>query len=232
MRSLKVSKYIFRKYIFALILYYFILITVFLIQFIFFKNGFFKNISAMEGFIGIIFLFIGANAIMEDFNFISGFNLSKGDYLKGIILGIIPLVLLGAFIDLIISNTAVEALQNSESFLDLICLEFKNNIIISFGNYNVFKFIIAVFINLFSFFMGLLMGLLMKLSNKVIRNIIFFIFLIGIILTVNFASTEILGIAKVIIIFFLNFSIIGVVMSVLVLGVFFYLLNMLLKKAF
>lgn len=75
MRSLKVSKYIFKKYISILILYYFILITVSLIQSMVFKNGFFKNISTTENFIWIIFLSIGVNTIMEDFDFISGFNL-------------------------------------------------------------------------------------------------------------------------------------------------------------
>lgn len=232
MRSLKVSKYIFKKYISILILYYFILITVSLIQSMVFKNGFFKNISTTENFIWIIFLSIGVNTIMEDFDFISGFNLKRGDYLKGVILCVVPLLFLGSFIELIINNITAEVLQSSESFLDLICLEFKNNIIMSFGSYNVFKFIIVTFINLFSFFIGVLIGSLMKLSNKVIRNIIFFIFLLGTILIVNFASTEILGIAKIIIMFFLNFSIIASIMLILVLSVFYYLLKVLVKKVF
>jgi len=105
MKNLKLAKYNIKSSFKPIIIYYCILITVITCLAILNKFSAENNESSGIEFSSMIFLFvIGLNFFKENFHFTQANNISRADYLKSVVIAILPIALVMSILDVIINR--------------------------------------------------------------------------------------------------------------------------------
>lgn len=179
MKNFKLAKYNIKTSLKPIIIYYCILITVITCLAILNKFSAENNESSGIELSSMIFLFvIGLNFFKENFYFTQANNISREDYLKSVVIAILPIALVMSILDVII-NRVFNLFMICPTFYDMTYVEgFINDInkrvwIQSNSIETLFRTVTVLFASyIVVFALGLLITMIYYKSNKIMKILV------------------------------------------------------------